>query len=291
MIDWLRVASFAAMARRCRLSWDQVAGIQERAVRRGLVRGRRALPRGARRLLRHGGRSGLCADLDGGDGHVAGLHPVGARPHGGVDRVRQVPRGAAPVLPVNPAAAVRGPKHVVTKGRAAGADARPRRGSSSTGSTRGRWRWSRRISTSAASRRRSAPLFQNVDRAAGLAERPGRCTHCPARQLGLLTWRNMDDLVEEKGTATREVQQRTGDNPDPAQQEHPPVRVLTREGFDEQRTGTSHTRISEPGRAACETPGACGLAQSSILLVNTHLPWIADWMRALEDRRHAESWK
>ena len=30
--------------------------------------------------------------------------------------------------------------------------------------------------------------------------------------------------------------------------------------------------------AACETPGACGLAQPSILLVNTHLPWIADWM-------------
>ena len=44
-------------------------------------------------------------------------------------------------------------------------------------------------------------------------------------------------------------------------------------------------------RAACETPGACGLAQSSILLVNTHLPWIADWMPALEDRRHAERWK
>ena len=34
-----------------------------------------------------------------------------------------------------------------------------------------------------------------------------------------------------------------------------------------------------PGQgAACETPGACGLAQPSILLVNTHLPWIADWM-------------
>ena len=43
--------------------------------------------------------------------------------------------------------------------------------------------------------------------------------------------------------------------------------------------------------AACETPGVCGLAQSSILLVNTHLPWIADWMPALEDRRHAERWK
>ena len=38
VIDWLRVASFAAVARQCRLSWDQVAGIQERAVRRGLSR-------------------------------------------------------------------------------------------------------------------------------------------------------------------------------------------------------------------------------------------------------------
>ena len=45
-----------------------------------------------------------------------------------------------------------------------------------------------------------------------------------------------------------------------------------------------------PG-AACETPGAGGLAQSSILLVNTHSPWIADWMPAPEDRRHAERWK
>ena len=26
-------------------------------------------------------------------------------------------------------------------------------------------------------------------------------------------------------------------------------------------------------------------------LVNTHSPWIADWMPALEDRRHAERWK
>ena len=43
--------------------------------------------------------------------------------------------------------------------------------------------------------------------------------------------------------------------------------------------------------AACETPGAGGLAQSSILLVNTHSPWIADWMPAPEDRRHAERWK
>ena len=37
-IDWLQVASFAAVARQCRLSWDQVVGIQARAVRRGLSR-------------------------------------------------------------------------------------------------------------------------------------------------------------------------------------------------------------------------------------------------------------
>ena len=36
--------------------------------------------------------------------------------------------------------------------------------------------------------------------------------------------------------------------------------------------------------AACETPGACGLAQSSMLLVNAHLPWVAAWMPDLEDR-------
>ena len=38
VIEWLKVASIAAVARRCRLSWDQVAGIQERAVTRGLSR-------------------------------------------------------------------------------------------------------------------------------------------------------------------------------------------------------------------------------------------------------------
>ena len=38
VIDWLQVASVAAVARQCRLSWDQVAGIQARAVRRGLSR-------------------------------------------------------------------------------------------------------------------------------------------------------------------------------------------------------------------------------------------------------------
>ena len=36
---------------------------------------------------------------------------------------------------------------------------------------------------------------------------------------------------------------------------------------------------------------AGGVAHSSILLVNTHLAWIADWLPALEDRRHAERWK
>ena len=112
-----------------------VAGIQERAVRRGLsrrpvaaataigvdetsfqrrheyvtvvndlttseptgaVRGGRPRRCGPGRLLRRAGRSGLRAGPEGRDVHVAGLHPVGARAHGGADRVRQVPRGAAP---------------------------------------------------------------------------------------------------------------------------------------------------------------------------------------------------
>ena len=38
VIDWLKAASFTAVAGQCRLSWDQVAGIQERAVARGLAR-------------------------------------------------------------------------------------------------------------------------------------------------------------------------------------------------------------------------------------------------------------
>lgn len=38
VINWLKEASFAAVARQLRLSWDQVAGIQDRAVRRGLAR-------------------------------------------------------------------------------------------------------------------------------------------------------------------------------------------------------------------------------------------------------------
>ncbi len=37
-IDWLREASVSAVSRRLRLSWAEVAGIQKRAVRRGLAR-------------------------------------------------------------------------------------------------------------------------------------------------------------------------------------------------------------------------------------------------------------
>jgi transposase len=44
VIDWLREASFAAVARQLRLTWDQVAGIQDRAVRRGLARRERKSP-------------------------------------------------------------------------------------------------------------------------------------------------------------------------------------------------------------------------------------------------------
>jgi transposase len=38
VIDWLHEASFAAVARQLRLTWEAVAGIQDRAVRRGLAR-------------------------------------------------------------------------------------------------------------------------------------------------------------------------------------------------------------------------------------------------------------
>jgi transposase len=38
VLGWLREASISAVARRMRLSWDQVAGILARAVRRGLAR-------------------------------------------------------------------------------------------------------------------------------------------------------------------------------------------------------------------------------------------------------------
>jgi transposase len=46
VIDWLHEASFAAVSRQLGLSWDQVAGIQERAVQRGLARRPRQEPRG-----------------------------------------------------------------------------------------------------------------------------------------------------------------------------------------------------------------------------------------------------
>ena len=39
-IDWMRQAPIAAVAERLHLSWDEAAGIQERAVRRGLARRR-----------------------------------------------------------------------------------------------------------------------------------------------------------------------------------------------------------------------------------------------------------
>ena len=37
-IDWMKQASISAVAKQLRLSWDEAAGIQERAVRRGLAR-------------------------------------------------------------------------------------------------------------------------------------------------------------------------------------------------------------------------------------------------------------
>ena len=45
VIDWLHEASVLAVSRRLRLSWDQVAGIQARAVGRGLARRERKQPR------------------------------------------------------------------------------------------------------------------------------------------------------------------------------------------------------------------------------------------------------
>ena len=44
-IEWLREASVCAVARRMGLSWDQAAGIQRRAVKRGLARRRLQPPR------------------------------------------------------------------------------------------------------------------------------------------------------------------------------------------------------------------------------------------------------
>lgn len=46
VIDWLREANVRAIARRLRLSWEQVAGIQRRAVARGLARRERRAPTG-----------------------------------------------------------------------------------------------------------------------------------------------------------------------------------------------------------------------------------------------------
>lgn len=45
VIDWLQVASMTSTARNLGLSWDQVNGIQERAVRRGLARRETASPK------------------------------------------------------------------------------------------------------------------------------------------------------------------------------------------------------------------------------------------------------
>ena len=45
VIDWLLEASFAAVARQVDLTWDEVAGIQDRAVRRGLARRDRKPPK------------------------------------------------------------------------------------------------------------------------------------------------------------------------------------------------------------------------------------------------------
>lgn len=45
VIDWLKEASLAAVARRLGLSWDEVDGIMGRAVARGLKRRRRVTPR------------------------------------------------------------------------------------------------------------------------------------------------------------------------------------------------------------------------------------------------------
>jgi len=44
VIDWLLETSLSAVARQMELSWDEVSGIQERAVRRGLQRRQENLP-------------------------------------------------------------------------------------------------------------------------------------------------------------------------------------------------------------------------------------------------------
>jgi len=45
VIDWLRAATTQAVARRLGLSWDQVDGVMQRAVRRGLARRQLEMPR------------------------------------------------------------------------------------------------------------------------------------------------------------------------------------------------------------------------------------------------------
>jgi len=76
VIDWLREASISAVARQLGLTWDEVDGVMQRAVRRGLERRQRVVPR---RLgvdetsfqKRHEYVT-VVADLDGGDvQHVA----------------------------------------------------------------------------------------------------------------------------------------------------------------------------------------------------------------------------
>ena len=68
------------------------------------------------------------------------------------------------------------------------------------------------------------------------------------------------------------------------------IQQIAEDAYEEHGADDTNKKMILEG-AACETPGAGGLAQSSILLVNTHSPWIADWMPAPEDRRHAERWK
>src|SRR6056297_2502599 len=45
VIDWLREASILAVSRRLDLTWDEVDGVMQRAVKRGLERRRLAVPR------------------------------------------------------------------------------------------------------------------------------------------------------------------------------------------------------------------------------------------------------
>ena len=74
MIDWLREANTAAVAQQMGLSWDEVDGIMQRAVQRGLERREVQAPQ------RIGDTSFRNAIRDGGqrlDGHV--LHVADGR--------------------------------------------------------------------------------------------------------------------------------------------------------------------------------------------------------------------